>query len=145
MYQPVLYPYHSFPISTKFPSHRGELCMRTGYTGNIPVRPTLTTVHPTLTTVHPTPLYHGKKWICTLGKYQSVPPFPVCPQWDGMDCRNRAVRVDRLGHFQCVQAFPRYSGMGWTVGTECMVMVGQTGTFPVCPVLPMEQWDGRNS
>ena len=54
-----------------------------------------------------------------IGQLGIPPACPLLPtvQWDGMDTWDWGYCAwDSLGFPQCVHYFPRYSGMGWTLG-----------------------------
>ena len=74
-------------------------------------------------------------------------PTPSLPShgtlgWDGQwECRHG--EQYRLGCSQSVPSFPRYIGMGWTVGIQAWGAV-QVGMFPVRPFLPTVHWDGMD-
>ena len=55
-------------------------------------------------------------------------------QWDGMDSRNRVVRVGQTGTFPACMSIPFPCGtVGWdlTIGTVVRPRVGRTGMYPI--------------
>ena len=79
-------------------------------------------------------------------KEKQARPQQMSVIWDGMNSRNRVVRLGHTGTFPLCPFLPvvmvQWDGMD---SRNRVVRVGHTGTFPMCPFLPMVQWDGMDS